>query len=191
MAPLPARLREDDGFILRGGWAVAFLVLMFVLAVAGQVPWEFFGGLLLVAGALTGISYALSLRESRQTVNAPLYRGVPLGDEVRCPKCSTVWILDADEKRFGYTCEQCGYPIRPSSVPTDAPLPATVAGEPPEPIPSSMFCGCGAAVIEGDVFCRSCGDRVEPSEPAACACGADIMEGDTFCHACGERIEPE
>ncbi len=48
-------LKDDSGFILRGGWAVGFLVFMFIMAIIGQVSWEGFGILLLASLVLTGL----------------------------------------------------------------------------------------------------------------------------------------
>lgn len=53
-------LHDDSGFILRGGWAVAFLIFMFIMAVVGQLPWESFLLLLVVSAVLSGIGSLIS-----------------------------------------------------------------------------------------------------------------------------------
>jgi hypothetical protein len=48
-------LKDDSGFILQGGCALAFLIFMFFMALFGQISWVGFGVMLLVSFVLTGI----------------------------------------------------------------------------------------------------------------------------------------
>ncbi len=44
---------------------------------------------------------------------------------------------------------------------------------------------CGAALLDGDSFCRKCGSRVA----AACrSCGGELKDGDEYCGRCGSRV---
>lgn len=55
MSRLAEVVKDDSGFILRGGCAVAFLVFMFIMALIGQISWEGFGILIVVSLVITGI----------------------------------------------------------------------------------------------------------------------------------------
>lgn len=119
-------LRDDSGFILSGGWAVAFLVFMFIMAVIGQVSWEGFGVLLLVSAVLTGFGALFSGPTHTTFVptegtTSPLanetvpLRQVPVANsdsaaaDVECLGCATIWVLDENEAdQPSFTCPDCG-----------------------------------------------------------------------------------
>ena len=52
-------LRDESGFLMRGWLAVAFLVLMFIMALTGAIPWVAFFVILVVSAILTGIRAAI------------------------------------------------------------------------------------------------------------------------------------
>jgi len=114
-------LSDDSGFILRGGWAVAFLVFMFLMAILGQIPWEGFGAILLVSIVLTGLG-ALFSRPARASFVSPerptpheavRTREIAVSDRgvaaVECLGCAAIWELDEMEaQRPSFTCPDCG-----------------------------------------------------------------------------------
>ena len=52
-------------------------------------------------------------------------------------------------------------------------------------VPANACPACGAAMVDGDVFCRKCGNQVA----ALCSnCGALAHTDDVFCWKCGHRI---
>lgn len=61
---------------------------------------------------------------------------------------------------------------------------------------TNMFChNCGNLLLEGAVFCSSCGTKTQASAPDVCAaCGAAIPDDAEFCINCGKaanRATPE
>ena len=48
--------------------------------------------------------------------------------------------------------------------------------------------GCGRPLRAGDLFCRSCGNRV-PLDLKCPLCGKELQPGDVFCGSCGRKIE--
>jgi hypothetical protein len=71
------------------------------------------------------------------------------------------------------------------------PQPAQV--DRPQAAAGSRCPSCGVAVVEGAVFCQSCGTRLVAEEPSApvlfCVhCGAQLREGARFCPKCGESV---
>lgn len=84
------------------------------------------------------------------------------------------------------------------------------AATPVSPVATStgLACkSCGAPLNPGDVFCMSCGAKVEaaveetvveespaptpdvPAAPVCKTCGAPLNPGDMFCMGCGAKVE--
>jgi hypothetical protein len=52
-------LADDSGIIWRGGWAVAFLVVLFIGALFGEISWEGFLVVLAVSAVITAVRSAV------------------------------------------------------------------------------------------------------------------------------------
>lgn len=49
---------------------------------------------------------------------------------------------------------------------------------------------CGTELVDGVLFCRKCGNKVDLSQKRFCReCGSIIEEGSTFCSSCGSKID--
>ena len=50
-----------------------------------------------------------------------------------------------------------------------------------------MVCceGCGSESMDGDGYCRQCGQELPAIEVLSCECGTEVLPNDNFCHQCG------
>lgn len=180
-------LRDDSGIILRGPAALIFMAVMFALAIFGLISWESFATLAIVAVVLTvGGMIVSTLSSSSNKARTPVTH-TPQEAPVRCPGCGAAWYLDANERRLGYTCEDCGAVVwRGTSSPVQAP--SIMLDAPGVQTQAALICRtCGTEVVDGDTYCRACGNRINDT-PGACSCGAETREDDNFCHACGATV---
>lgn len=97
-------------------------------------------------------------------------------------------------------------PAAPSTAAPDIPGNAAEFGRhtPDEPVPAVAATGvevcpkCGKPVVEGNLFCMSCGAKLEKNAPQAthsvaatfCInCGARLRSDDRFCMKCGTKVD--
>ncbi len=100
-----------------------------------------------------------------------------------CPNCRHEFPKDAP------SCHICGCP-NPEYVP---PTPAAAEAQP------AVCAVCGVPILEGNIFCTNCGNRVAPLDepmpaPATISCkncGAELRDSAAFCTRCGTKVEAE
>jgi len=91
-------------------------------------------------------------------MTSPRTGGADVANEVTCPQCGTVWVLDADEaQRSEYACEECGFAV---------PLVGDSAAEPqslPRPVVTTRSTKAG--------YCKVCGQNVWLNADGGCSNG--------------------
>ncbi|MFH1063491.1 MAG: hypothetical protein V1729_00255 [Candidatus Woesearchaeota archaeon] len=56
-----------------------------------------------------------------------------------------------------------------------------------------MVCcnGCGTEGMDGDCYCRQCGEEMPATQVLSCECGEEVLPNDNFCHSCGSSFSGE